>query len=210
MARALVVLALVVALLAPETALATTTGGVAAPTAGGGTSASAPLVVRSPRPPKKRKRRKRRPPPKPPAATVTHRFPLTGPFTWPGPGGEFGAGRAGHIHQGFDLLAPEGTPIVAPHAGTITFVEYQPAGAGYYVVLHSDYDYAFMHLAAGSTRVTVGQTVAMGQRIGDVGATGDAQGSHLHFEVWQGAWQQGGTPIDPKPLLKRWLAAATT
>jgi murein DD-endopeptidase MepM/ murein hydrolase activator NlpD len=131
-----------------------------------------------------------------------HRLPLAGPFTY---GDPFGVTRPGHKHQGQDLLAPQGTPIVAPRGGTITQVAYQAGGAGYYVVLHSDYDYAFMHLAAGSTRVKVGQTVAAGARIGDVGQTGDAAGPHLHFEVWRGPWQQGGTPIDPKPLLRSWL-----
>jgi murein DD-endopeptidase MepM/ murein hydrolase activator NlpD len=206
--RALLVL-LVLALLAPEAASAASNGGVAAPTtASGGTIAGQPAVVRAPRPPKKhRKHRKKRRRSHPaPAATPagTHVFPVAGPFTWPGPAGEFGAGRTGHIHQGFDLLAPQGTPVVAPYAGTITFVDYQAGGAGYYVVLHADYDYAFMHLAKGSTRVTVGEVVAAGARIGDVGQTGDASGPHLHFEVWQGPWQQGGTPIDPAPLLRSW------
>ena len=192
MIRALVVLTLVMALALPEAALAAT--------GNGGVRAGDPSVVRAPRPPKKRKRRKRRRA----APASTHRFPVAGAFAWPGPDGEFGATRSGHVHEGFDLLAPQGTPVVAPYAGTVTFVDHQAGGAGYYVVLHADYDYAFMHLAAGSTRVRVGQRLATGARIGDVGATGDADGPHLHFEVWKGAWQQGGTPIDPEPLLRSW------
>jgi murein DD-endopeptidase MepM/ murein hydrolase activator NlpD len=197
MARALVVLMLVVALLVPETALANGNGGVAAGT---------PVVVKSPRPPRKRKRRKKRPPTHTTTAQdVTHRFPLAGPFSWPGPDGMFGAPRGSHIHQGVDLMAAQGTRIVAPFAGRITFVAYQAKAAGYYVVEHSaDYDYAFMHLLAGSTRVSVGQQVSTGDPIGLVGQTGDAEAPHLHFEVWKGPWQQGGTPIDPAPLLRSW------
>jgi murein DD-endopeptidase MepM/ murein hydrolase activator NlpD len=138
-----------------------------------------------------------------------HCFPLAGPFTWPGAAGRFGAGRPGHVHQGFDLLAAEGTPVVAPRGGTVTTVAYQAAGAGFYVVLSGageSYDYAFMHLEAGSVRVHAGQRIATAARIGNVGATGDASGSHLHFEVWQGPWQAGGRPTDPLPLLRQWLA----
>jgi murein DD-endopeptidase MepM/ murein hydrolase activator NlpD len=184
--RALIVVSLVVALALPEAAFATTSnGGVAFPT-----------VVAAPKPPKKRKRRKR---------SSAHRVPVAGAFTWPGPDGLFGAKRSGHVHQGVDLMAAAGTPVIAPYAGTVSFVDYQAKGAGYYVVLHSsDYDYAFMHLAAGTTRVVEGQKLATGARIADVGATGDAEGFHLHFEVWKGPWQQGGTPIDPLPLLKTW------
>jgi murein DD-endopeptidase MepM/ murein hydrolase activator NlpD len=210
MTRALVMV-LVLALLLPAGALAASNGGVAAPAANGGAGAGSPSVVRAPATPKrhpKRKKKKRRPPapaPTPaPASGSTHVFPVAGPFSWPGPGGVFGVGRPGHIHQGFDILAAQGTPVVAPYAGTIAFVAYQAGGAGYYVVERSDYDYAFMHLAAGSTRVRIGQVVAAGDRIGDVGQTGDASGPHLHFEVWQGPWQQGGTPIDPEPLLRSW------
>src|SRR4051812_32878766 len=145
-----------------------------------------------------------------PAPSGTHTFPLLGSaWTFPGPGGRFGAPRSGHIHQGQDISAPSGTPIVAPAAGTVTFVAYQASGAGYYVVMKEagqDYSYAFMHLLAGSTAVRVGQQVARGQRIGSVGATGDAEGPHLHFEIWQGPWQAGGHPIDPLPYLQQWAA----
>jgi murein DD-endopeptidase MepM/ murein hydrolase activator NlpD len=137
-----------------------------------------------------------------------HLFPLVGPFTYPA-GGEFGARRTGHVHQGQDLSAARGTAVIAPHAGTITTVAYQAAGAGYYVVLSGSgerLDYVFMHLKAGSTRVRVGQTVKAGARIGDVGNTGESSGPHLHFEIWVGPWQSGGKPVDPRPYLESWRA----
>jgi murein DD-endopeptidase MepM/ murein hydrolase activator NlpD len=138
-----------------------------------------------------------------------HRFPLTGSsWSFGGSGGRFGSPRAGHTHQGQDLPAPQGTPIVAPRGGTVKTVAYQAGGAGYYVVLHGrgeDRDYVFMHLRSGSTRVHVGQRVRTGQRLGDVGATGDAQGAHLHFEVWVGGgWFSGGHAVDPLPYLRAW------
>ncbi len=145
--------------------------------------------------------------PRPPS--TGHRFPLVGPFSYGGPGSRFGAGRPGHIHQGQDLQAPAGTPIVAPHGGTIRTVAYQAGGAGNYIVLRSDgenRDYVFMHLATGSTRVRVGDRVRTGQRLGDVGTTGSSSGPHLHFEVWVGGWYTGGKPVDPLPLLKAWEA----
>jgi murein DD-endopeptidase MepM/ murein hydrolase activator NlpD len=138
-----------------------------------------------------------------------HRFPVNGPFSFGGDGARFGAGRPGHTHQGQDVVADEGVPVVAPYGGKITYVDYQAGGAGYYVVEDADdgRDYVFMHFQKGSTAVTAGQRVTTGQRLGLVGATGDASGPHLHFEVWTGgAWQFGGKPIDPLPLLKQWFA----
>jgi murein DD-endopeptidase MepM/ murein hydrolase activator NlpD len=146
----------------------------------------------------------------PPTPASDHRFPVAGPHTFGGPDARFGAPRAGHIHQGQDIPAAEGTPLVAPHAGRITWVAYQADAAGYYVVLASDdepYNYVFMHLQKGSTLVSAGEHVTMGQRIGAVGATGDAEGPHLHFEIWDGPWYNGGHPIDPLPFLRQWPGA---
>lgn len=139
-----------------------------------------------------------------------HVFPLAGPFSFGGDGARFGTGRPGHTHQGQDLPADSGTPVIAPYAGEISWVAYQAGGAGYYVVEHADdgRDYVFMHLLKGSTVVRQGQRVAAGERIGSVGATGVASGPHLHFEVWVGGpWQFGGKPIDPLSLLRSWLAS---
>lgn len=137
-----------------------------------------------------------------------HRFPVAGPFSWGGLDGRFGAGRKGHIHQGQDLAAAEGTPLVAPRGGTVKTVQYQASGAGHYVVLTGageGRDYVFMHLKTGSIPVRVGQRVRTGQVIGQVGNTGRSFGAHLHFEVWTGGgWYSGGKPIDPLPLLRAW------
>jgi murein DD-endopeptidase MepM/ murein hydrolase activator NlpD len=146
----------------------------------------------------------------PVAPASDHRFPVAGPHTFGGADARFGAKRAGHVHQGQDIPAAEGTPLVAPHAGRVTWVAYQAKAAGYYVVLASDgepYNYVFMHLQRGSTLVRGGEHVTMGQPIGAVGATGDAEGPHLHFEIWDGPWYNGGHPIDPLPFLRQWPGA---
>lgn len=139
-----------------------------------------------------------------------HRFPVDGPFSFGSEGARFGAGRPGHTHQGQDVIADAGTRLVAPYSGAISYVAYQSGGAGYYVVLHADdgRDYVFMHLLKGSTAVEQGQRVRTGQQIGRVGATGQASGPHLHFEVWTGGpWQFGGKPVDPLPLLRSWYSS---
>lgn len=132
-------------------------------------------------------------------------FPVQGQWSWSGPGGEFGAARPGRSHQGYDIIAPEGSHVIAPTAGTVTWVDFQAGGAGYYVVLTATDNtaYVFMHLREGGLRVKKGDQVPAGLWIADVGATGDAVGAHLHFEVWPGGWPTG-QPIDPEPLLQQW------
>jgi hypothetical protein len=139
-----------------------------------------------------------------------HRFPLAGPFGYGGEGSRFGAPREGHRHQGQDLAAAEGTPVVAPRGGVIETVQFHAGAAGNYVVLDGegeDRDYVFMHLRTGSVVVKEGQRVRTGQQIGNVGSTGHSTGPHLHFEVWVGGWYRpGGAPVDPLPLLRAWDA----
>ena len=146
----------------------------------------------------------------PPTTSSDHRFPVAGAHSLGGPDGRFGAQRSGHIHQGQDILAAQGTPVVAPHSGRVVWVAYQAKGAGYYVVLASDgepYNYVFMHLLKDSVLVKGVQHVTTGQPIAAVGATGDADGPHLHFEIWDGPWYNGGHPIDPLPFLQQWPGA---
>jgi murein DD-endopeptidase MepM/ murein hydrolase activator NlpD len=142
-----------------------------------------------------------------------HTFPIAGPFVWGGEGSRFGAPRTGRSHQGQDLAADEGTPLVAPRGGVVEVVEFQPRGAGYYVVLDGegeDSDYVFMHMREGSIPVVVGQRVRTGQLIGEVGNTGASSGPHLHFEIWVGGWYTGGKPIDPLLLLQAWAPPLAT
>ena len=138
-----------------------------------------------------------------------HRFPLRGSFSYGGDDARFGAKRSGHRHQGQDLIAPEGTPVLAPRGGIVTHVDFQASGAGHYVVIDGADEmdqYVFMHLEAGSIRVRQGQRVRTGVRIGNVGSTGRSSGPHLHFEIWRGPWYGGGEPYDPYPSLRRWDA----
>jgi murein DD-endopeptidase MepM/ murein hydrolase activator NlpD len=148
------------------------------------------------------------PPPSdpPPPTTGAHVFPVVGPFGFGGDGARFGAPRGNHTHQGQDVTAAEGTPVVSVSAGTVYWRAYQAGGAGNYVVIRGrdGYDYAYMHFHEGAL-VKPGDAVTAGELIGHVGSTGDASGPHLHFEVWDGHWQSGGHPIDPLPLLKSWL-----
>ncbi len=150
------------------------------------------------------------PPPAPMPAVAGHAFPVSGPHTY---GDPFGAPRKGYTHQGQDVLAAEGVPVVAPVAGAISFTDYQANAAGYYIVEKGSdgYDYFFAHCQKGSTAVAPGQAVVAGQQLCNVGMTGDASGPHLHFEVWEGGWRvdAGSHPIDPLPLLKSWDVSAT-
>lgn len=144
--------------------------------------------------------------------TVDGAFPLTGTYTFGGDDARFGAGRPGHRHQGQDVVAASGTPIVAPVAGTVTWKANQPGGAGIYLVVRGtddQRDYVFMHIKRGTVLVAPGDVVAVGQQLAQVGATGTASGPHLHFEIWIGGWwERGGAPVDPLPQLERWAGLA--
>jgi murein DD-endopeptidase MepM/ murein hydrolase activator NlpD len=134
-----------------------------------------------------------------------HVFPIRGPHNYGGSQSGFGAPRGDHSHQGHDVFAKSGTPLVAVFSGKVAWKRYQAGGAGYYVVIHGDdgRDYVYMHML-GPAMVSEGMRVTPGQQIGEVGCTGACSGSHLHFELWTPHWYDGGKPYDPLPLLKRW------
>jgi hypothetical protein len=134
-------------------------------------------------------------------------FPVAGPHNFGGPEDRYGAPRGEHVHQGQDVLAAEGTPVLAPLAGTISSTSYQAGGAGYYVVEHTavGFDFMFAHCQAGTLAVSLGEGVAAGAPLCHAGQTGDATAPHLHFEMWVGGWwAPGGHPIDPLPYLEAW------
>lgn len=135
-----------------------------------------------------------------------HVYPVRGKHSYGGPGARFGAGRAGHSHQGHDVFARCGTRIVAARGGRVKFSGYHGA-AGNYMVIDggaSGFDYVYMHLTAPSP-FRKGDRVYTGQEIGTMGDTGNAQGCHLHFEMWGDlGWYTGGRPMDPFPALRAW------
>jgi murein DD-endopeptidase MepM/ murein hydrolase activator NlpD len=146
--------------------------------------------------------------PVPPAVVGGGVFPVQGAHTFGAADSRFGAARAGHRHEGQDIPAASGTPVVAPLAGAILFNDYQHSGAGRYVILHADngWDMMFAHLLAGSATLAPGTRVAAGQQIGSVGSTGGSTGPHLHFELWPSGWRHltGTRPVDPLPQLRAW------
>jgi murein DD-endopeptidase MepM/ murein hydrolase activator NlpD len=136
-----------------------------------------------------------------------HAFPVPGPHNFGGPDARFGAPRPGHTHQGQDIPASCGQKEIVDETGQVRVNAYQASGAGYYVVLHgaiTGTDSVYMHLKAPSW-AAAGTSVYAGQQIGKVGATGDAEGCHLHFERWSApGWYVGGAPYDPLPELLYW------
>jgi len=145
---------------------------------------------------------------KPKPKVITVAFPVAGPHAF---GDRFGVGRVGHRHQGQDVVAAAGLPVVAPAAGTVEATGYQAAAAGYWVEMHTPggRDFFFAHCQKRSTAVHSGEAVGPGTRLCRVGQTGDATGPHLHFEIWLDGWRTSSAshPIDPLPQLERWQAA---
>jgi murein DD-endopeptidase MepM/ murein hydrolase activator NlpD len=111
------------------------------------------------------------------------------------------------VHEGQDVFASCGTPVVAARGGRVQARGSDPALYGNWLVIDgratkADYRYAhFMHPAT----VHRGERVRTGERIGRIGRTGNARtvGCQLHFELWPGGWRRSH-PVDPLPLLRRW------
>ncbi len=141
-------------------------------------------------------------------ALYGYAFPILGAHDYGNSGAVFGAGRSGHTHQGHDVMAACGEPLVAARGGTVQYSGYQSA-AGNYVVIDgkgTTYDFMYAHLAEPSPLLT-GDSVRTGQPIGIVGDTGSASACHLHFELWTApGWYEGGSPVDPLPYLQKWDA----
>ena len=135
-------------------------------------------------------------------------FPILGAHEFGMSAGRFGAARSGHTHQGQDVMAACGLTLVAARGGRVQMSTWDDAAGNYLVVdgKGTGNDFMYAHLAEPSS-LKEGDTVRTGQPIGVVGDTGDAQGCHLHFEIWSApGWYEGGSPFDPLPLLQKWDA----
>jgi len=107
----------------------------------------------------------------------------------------FGWPRDGHTHQGIDLIAPFGTPVVAAHPGSVSHSSSTDGGFQAYVRASSGTYTFYAHLSSYSD---ASGSVGAGTVIGYVGSTGNAGDvNHLHFEYHPG----GGAAIDPYQML---------
>jgi murein DD-endopeptidase MepM/ murein hydrolase activator NlpD len=137
-----------------------------------------------------------------------YRFPVRGAHGYGGYLQSFGAPRSGgRTHQGQDVYAACGTPLEAARGGRIQVKAYDSRLYGNFVIVDgrkTSADYMYAHMVSPSP-LGQGNRVRTGQRVGSVGKTGNARTTpcHLHFEIWPHGWRNG-SPIDPKPSLRRW------
>jgi len=132
--------------------------------------------------------------------------PVAGPVTLTDDWGDPRSG--GRRHQGNDLVAEYGTPLVAIESGVIdggTSLDEGLGGISLWLRGDSGTRYYYAHNAANA--VTIGDTVTAGQVIAYLGDTGNARGTgaHLHLQVHP----QGGDPVSPYPLTSRLCGQVT-
>jgi murein DD-endopeptidase MepM/ murein hydrolase activator NlpD len=129
-------------------------------------------------------------------------FPVRGIVDFGDSEARFGAWRGGRRHEGQDVFAKEGTPLVSVRAGTVIETG-NDGGRGNYIAIWSPdarLTFVYLHMRA-PTRLREGDGVEAGQRIGAVGCTGSCSGYHLHLEMRQGR-SVSAKPLDPLPMLR--------
>jgi peptidoglycan hydrolase-like protein with peptidoglycan-binding domain len=100
-----------------------------------------------------------------------------------GPVGDAFGPRGDRFHAGVDFLADTGTPVGAARAGRVVFAGPSGTGWGNLVVLAHGHGVRTRYAHLSRIDVSVGERVGGGSTVGFVGATGEATGPHLHFEV---------------------------
>ena len=129
-----------------------------------------------------------------------------GMFTWPAPSytrisDEYGERmhptlNVKKFHNGLDMAAPGGSPILAAYNGTVVAAAYSSTMGNYIMIDHGDNLYTiYMH--ASKLYVSQGAEVTKGQKIAAVGTTGRSTGNHLHFGV-----RLNGSYVNPWKYLK--------
>ena len=136
--------------------------------------------------------------------------PEPGPFHPVDGSVDYGSAEAGfgnergRPHEGQDMFAPTGTPLVSP-SRTEVLETGADGGRGNWAALYDparDQTYNYLHMNAPAA-VEAGQKLAPGESIGEVGCTGSCYGEHLHFEIRAGR-DPYGAAADPLPELQRW------
>ncbi|MBR6469998.1 MAG: M23 family metallopeptidase, partial [Lachnospiraceae bacterium] len=100
------------------------------------------------------------------------------------------------FHNGVDLAAPSGSPILAAYDGDVVSAGYSSSMGNYIMIDHGD-SLITIYMHASSLNVSTGQSVSKGQKIGAVGSTGRSTGPHLHFSV-----RKDGNYVSPWNYIK--------
>lgn len=122
-------------------------------------------------------------------------WPCSGPVTSPFGYREAPTAGASTYHQGIDIGAGSGAPIVAAASGTVTVSAYSESAGNYVTIDHGNgFHSVYMH--ASALYVSAGQRVSAGQQIAAVGSTGYSTGPHLHFGI-----MKNGSYVNPMNYL---------
>lgn len=100
------------------------------------------------------------------------------------------------FHEGIDVMAEQGTTIHAAAGGVVVYSDHHPQYGNMIEIDHGN-DLISRYAHASRRMVKVGEVVLRGAKIGEVGRTGRATGTHLHFEV-----RQRGAPVNPSQFLR--------
>ena len=170
-----------------------------------------PKPTRTPKPaktaaPEKQDKVKRRKAPEVPKRLSAggYAFPVYGDITYED---TYGAARAAPVvsHQGTDIFAPFGSPVVAVRDGRLTKVGTLPiSGNRLWLIDEAGDAFFYAHLSSFSAAARNGARVQAGDVLGFVGNTGDAEPTppHVHFEVHPGGIEED--PVNPYPILLAW------
>lgn len=104
--------------------------------------------------------------------------------------------RWGRMHEGIDMAGADGSPIYATADGTVVHAGWE-SGYGNLVTIRHDFGIETRYAHLSKVRVTAGQKVSRGDKIGDMGNTGRSTGTHLHYEV-----RTGGSATNPMTFIK--------
>ncbi|MCI3923355.1 peptidoglycan DD-metalloendopeptidase family protein [Paenibacillus sp. TRM 82003] len=104
-----------------------------------------------------------------------------------------------HTHSGLDIGAPAGTTIVAAASGEVVLAQWYGGFGNTVIVEHKEgFRTLYAHIKSGGIKVKVGDMVEVGEKIAEIGSTGNSTGNHLHFGVYV-----NNAATDPEPYLKK-------
>ncbi|RJQ54226.1 MAG: FtsX-like permease family protein [Actinobacteria bacterium] len=123
-------------------------------------------------------------------------FPVAAPHSF---SNDWHNQRVGHLHQGTDIFAAQGAPLLSVVAGRVRLDTNRLGGTVVHLSGQDGNSYYYAHMSGYAPGVSSGQQVAAGELLGFVGTSGNAAGTppHLHFEIHPG----GGAAVNPFPIL---------